>query len=55
MVEGSEEVEFSSVPLVGTNRVSLRILACSGGEMQLQHSSYSQAEAVSGYLHLKQQ
>lgn len=54
MLEGmNEEVAFSSFPLMGTNRVSLRVIACGRGERQLQRSSYSQAIPLGGYLHLK--
>lgn len=54
MLEGmNEEVALSSFPLMGTNRVSLRVIACGRGEWQLQHSSYSQAIPLGWYLHLK--
>lgn len=48
-----EEVALSSPPLMGTNRVSLRVIAYSGGERQQQRSWYSQAIPLGGYFYLK--
>lgn len=54
MLEGmNEEVALSSFPLMGTNRVSLRVIACGRGGRQLRRSSYSRATPLAGYLHLK--
>lgn len=49
--EENEEVAFWSFPLMGANRVSLRVIACGRGKSQLEHSSYSQALPLGGYLY----
>lgn len=40
--EVNEEAAFSPFPLMGTNRVSLRVIACSTEARQLQQRRYSQ-------------
>lgn len=46
--EVNEEVVFLSFPLMGANRITLRVIACGTGKRQQQHS-YTQALPLGGY------